>query len=58
MCGALAVTFEVTERDLARQRLALVNEASKRIGSTLELARTAAELAEVAVPGLTARPGS
>src|SRR6202034_3683819 len=52
VCGALAVTFEVTERDLARQRLALVNEASKRIGSTLELARTAAELAEVAVPGL------
>ncbi len=34
VCGALAVTFEVTERDLARQRLALVNEASKRIGST------------------------
>lgn len=36
----------------ARERLALVNEASTRIGSTPDLTRTAEELVEVAVPGL------
>ena len=34
----------------ARERLALVNEASARIGTTLDLPRTALELAEVATP--------
>jgi anti-sigma regulatory factor (Ser/Thr protein kinase) len=50
--GVLAVGLDVTEQHLARQRLALVNEASTRIGSTLDMTRTAEELAEVAVPGL------
>jgi PAS domain S-box-containing protein len=50
--GVLVVGFDVTEQHRARQRLALVNEASTRIGSTLDMARTAEELAEVAVPGL------
>jgi anti-sigma regulatory factor (Ser/Thr protein kinase) len=50
--GVLAVGLDVTEQHLARQRLALVNEASTRIGSTLDMTRTAEELAHVAVPGL------
>nr|WP_246103349.1 SpoIIE family protein phosphatase [Streptomyces piniterrae] len=36
----------------ARERLKLLNEGSTRIGSTLDLDRTAQELAEVAVPRL------
>jgi PAS domain S-box-containing protein len=48
--GVLAVGFDVTEQHLARQRLALVNEASTRIGSTLDMTRTAEELVDVAVP--------
>ena len=35
---------------IARDRLALVSDASKRIGGTLNVARTAEELVEVAVP--------
>ncbi|MGW0633339.1 ATP-binding SpoIIE family protein phosphatase [Streptomyces sp. NPDC002758] len=35
---------------IARDRLALLSDASKRIGGTLNVARTARELAEVAVP--------
>jgi PAS domain S-box-containing protein len=50
--GVLAVGLDVTEQHLAKERLALVNEASTRIGSTLDMTRTAEELAEVAVPGL------
>jgi serine phosphatase RsbU (regulator of sigma subunit)/anti-sigma regulatory factor (Ser/Thr protein kinase) len=50
--GAMSVTFDVTEHRLARKRLALVNEASYRIGTTLDVTRTAEELAEVAVPEL------
>jgi PAS domain S-box-containing protein len=50
--GVLAVGFDVSEEHLARQRLALVNEASTRIGSTLDMTRTAEELVEVAVPRL------
>jgi GAF domain-containing protein len=42
----------MTEQHLARERLALVNEASTRIGTTLDMTRTAEELVEVAVPGL------
>jgi serine phosphatase RsbU (regulator of sigma subunit) len=52
VCGVLAVGQEVTGHRLARNRLALVNEASKRIGSTLDIGTTSAELAEVAVPQL------
>jgi PAS domain S-box-containing protein len=40
------------EANAARERLALVNEASTRIGTTLDLAHTAQELAEVAASGL------
>jgi PAS domain S-box-containing protein len=50
--GVLAVGLDVTEQFRARQRLALVNEASTRIGSTLDMTRTAEELVEVAVPRL------
>ncbi len=50
--GVLVMSFDVTEQHLARERLALVNEASTRIGATLDVTRTAEELAEVAVPGL------
>ncbi|MFF4862782.1 SpoIIE family protein phosphatase [Streptomyces sp. NPDC001231] len=40
------------EAEAARRRLALIADASARIGTTLELERTARELAEVAVPEL------
>jgi PAS domain S-box-containing protein len=50
--GVLVVEFDVTEQHRARERLALVNEASTRIGSTLDVTRTAEELIEVAVPRL------
>ncbi|MFJ3202296.1 SpoIIE family protein phosphatase [Streptomyces sp. NPDC086989] len=46
---AHAVT-DVTERVRARERLALVNDASTRIGTTLDVLHTARELVEVAVP--------
>jgi serine phosphatase RsbU (regulator of sigma subunit)/anti-sigma regulatory factor (Ser/Thr protein kinase) len=46
------VGFDVTRHHLARGRLALVNEASTRIGSTLDMTRTTEELVEVAVPEL------
>jgi PAS domain S-box-containing protein len=50
--GVLAVGFDVTEQQLARQRLVLVNEASIWIGSTLDMTRTAEELVDVAIPRL------
>ncbi|WP_225827436.1 SpoIIE family protein phosphatase [Streptomyces naphthomycinicus] len=40
------------EAEAARRRLAVIADASARIGTTLELERTACELAEVAVPEL------
>ncbi|WP_411092703.1 SpoIIE family protein phosphatase [Streptomyces sp. 049-1] len=40
------------EAEAARRRLAAVADASARIGTTLQLDRTAHELADVAVPGL------
>ncbi|MFI9248573.1 SpoIIE family protein phosphatase [Streptomyces sp. NPDC053069] len=40
------------EAEAARRRLAVVADASARIGTTLELDRTACELADVAVPEL------
>ncbi|MFI9755318.1 SpoIIE family protein phosphatase [Streptomyces collinus] len=48
--GVLLSAHDVTEQYLARQRLVLVDDASRRIGSTLDLPRTAQELADVAVP--------
>ncbi|MEV6166914.1 SpoIIE family protein phosphatase [Streptomyces sp. NPDC051954] len=40
------------EAEAARRRLALIADASTRIGTTLDLDRTASELADVAVPEL------
>ncbi|MEU0050463.1 SpoIIE family protein phosphatase [Streptomyces sp. NPDC006309] len=40
------------EAEAARRRLAVIADASTRIGTTLELERTACELADVAVPEL------
>lgn len=50
VCGVLSVGVEVTEHRLARKGLALVNDASNLIGNTLDVTRTAEELAEVVVP--------
>jgi serine phosphatase RsbU (regulator of sigma subunit) len=50
--GVLVVGFDMTRQHLARERLALVNEASTRIGTTLDMTRTAEELMGVAVPEL------
>jgi PAS domain S-box-containing protein len=52
LVGVLVVAFDTTEQRLARERLALVNEASTRIGTTLDITRTAEELVEAAVPRL------
>nr|WP_308457929.1 PAS domain-containing protein [Streptomyces sp. SM11] len=57
--GVASSVVDVTERHLvaaeaerARRRLALIADASARIGTTLGVVRTAQELAEVAVPHL------
>ncbi|MEU9308353.1 SpoIIE family protein phosphatase [Streptomyces sp. NPDC048256] len=57
--GAAASVVDVTERhraaaeaDRARRRLALIAEASTRVGTSLEVERTAHELADIAVPQL------
>ncbi|MBK3637286.1 SpoIIE family protein phosphatase [Streptomyces asoensis] len=57
--GVAVSVVDVTDRhraaveaEAARRRLALVADASTRIGTTLDLERTARELAEVAVPEL------
>ncbi|GAA4052574.1 SpoIIE family protein phosphatase [Streptomyces shaanxiensis] len=48
--GVCYMVLDVTERWNARQLLALVNEAGTRIGTTLDVLRTAQELADFAVP--------
>ncbi|MFF3911613.1 SpoIIE family protein phosphatase [Streptomyces sp. NPDC001848] len=57
--GAATSVVDVTERhraateaDRARRRLALIADASARVGNTLEVEQTARELAEVASPEL------
>ncbi|MFF4759786.1 SpoIIE family protein phosphatase [Streptomyces sp. NPDC001292] len=50
--GITQMAYDNSEEYWARQRLALLNEASTRIGSTLSIERTAQELADVAVPPL------
>ncbi|MEH0472097.1 SpoIIE family protein phosphatase [Streptomyces hayashii] len=50
--GVAATGHDMTEQHRARERLQLIAEASTRIGSTLDVTRTAQELADVAVPGL------
>ncbi|MFE9774828.1 SpoIIE family protein phosphatase [Streptomyces sp. NPDC005931] len=41
--------LDVTEQHLARERLALLNDISAQVGSTLDVMRTAQEMADVAV---------
>ncbi|MZE79285.1 SpoIIE family protein phosphatase [Streptomyces sp. SID5475] len=48
--GVWFMALDVTEQWRARERLALLAEASERVGSTLDVERTAQELADVAVP--------
>ncbi|MBC2907849.1 SpoIIE family protein phosphatase [Streptomyces cupreus] len=48
--GVCYMVLDVTERWNARQLLALVNEAGTQIGTTLDVLRTAQELADFAVP--------
>ncbi|MGW6906648.1 SpoIIE family protein phosphatase [Streptomyces sp. NPDC054940] len=57
--GVAGMAVDITEQhqaaveaETARRRLALIADASARIGTTLELDRTARELADVAVPEL------
>ncbi|MER7834953.1 SpoIIE family protein phosphatase [Streptomyces sp. NPDC096040] len=50
--GVSLAAHDFTEIYEARERLQLVNEASVRIGSTLDVTRTAQELADVCVPAL------
>ncbi|MET7380796.1 SpoIIE family protein phosphatase [Streptomyces sp. NPDC005526] len=57
--GVAASVVDITEQyragieaEAARRRLALIADASARIGTTLDLERTARELADVAVPEL------
>lgn len=57
--GAAASVVDVTERhrsateaDRARRRLALIADASTRVGTSLEVEQTAHELAEIAIPEL------
>ncbi|MFE0440831.1 SpoIIE family protein phosphatase [Streptomyces nigra] len=57
--GVAGMAVDITEQhqaavaaETARRRLALIADASARIGTTLELNRTAGELADVAVPEL------
>ena len=48
--GVGQTSHDITEQRWARKRLQLLNDASARIGNTLDVARTAQELAAVAVP--------
>ncbi|GAA3367377.1 SpoIIE family protein phosphatase [Streptomyces antimycoticus] len=48
--GVCFAAYDTTRAHQAQERLLLLNEAGKRIGSTLDLAHVAHELADVAVP--------
>ena len=50
LTGVALAGFDSSEQHWARQRLALLNEASASIGSTLDVVRTAEELVELLVP--------
>ncbi|MEW2755582.1 SpoIIE family protein phosphatase [Streptomyces sp. NPDC048399] len=43
------IALDVTERHRARERLALLNDISAQVGSTLDVIRTAQEMADIAV---------
>ncbi|HWU07710.1 MAG TPA: SpoIIE family protein phosphatase [Streptomyces sp.] len=47
--GVSVVTLDTTDQFWARRRLAALNKASMRIGSTLDVGRTAEELAELGI---------
>ncbi|MER5431837.1 SpoIIE family protein phosphatase [Streptomyces sp. NPDC002588] len=51
VCGVGLSAHDMTGQYWAHKRLQLLNDASARIGSTLDVVRTAQELADVAVPG-------
>ncbi|MER7841049.1 SpoIIE family protein phosphatase [Streptomyces sp. NPDC096040] len=48
--GVCCMIVDVTGNRRARERLAILSEASTRVGSTLDVMRTGQELAELAVP--------
>ncbi|GLZ02759.1 membrane protein [Actinomadura sp. NBRC 104412] len=48
--GVCLLAIDITH-SMARERLALLREASVRVGTTLDVMRTAQELADLAVPG-------
>src|SRR5258706_1551969 len=50
--GVAHMMLEVTERIQNQRRLALADEASARIGTTLDISHTAQELLDVAIPRL------
>ncbi|MEV6838372.1 SpoIIE family protein phosphatase [Streptomyces sp. NPDC051133] len=50
--GVAETIEDVTDRHRAQRRLALLNEASARIGTSLDVAQTARELAEAGTHGL------
>ncbi|MGW2486136.1 sodium/proline symporter PutP [Streptomyces sp. NPDC001606] len=50
--GVWYMIIDITERWRAQERLALLNDAASRIGSTLDVSRTAQELADDAVPAV------
>ncbi|CAM5309270.1 hypothetical protein SPURM210S_05241 [Streptomyces purpurascens] len=50
--GVCVTAHDFSDQYRSRQRLQLVNEASVRIGTTLDVTRTAQELADVCVPAL------
>ncbi|MEU1630301.1 SpoIIE family protein phosphatase [Streptomyces sp. NPDC020096] len=50
--GVCTVSVDVTDSRRARERLAILGEASRRIGTTLDVMQTAQELADLAVPFL------
>ncbi|MFE8949351.1 SpoIIE family protein phosphatase [Streptomyces sp. NPDC007856] len=50
--GVCSVSVDVTDSRRARERLAILGEASRRIGTTLDVMQTAQELADLAVPFL------
>ncbi|MFF4903199.1 SpoIIE family protein phosphatase [Streptomyces sp. NPDC001068] len=50
--GLCGISVDVTGSQRARERLAILSQASTRIGSTLDVMRTGQELADLAVPVL------
>ncbi|MFE0462941.1 SpoIIE family protein phosphatase [Kitasatospora sp. NPDC058965] len=50
--GVFYTVVDITERHRGRQRLALLDRASQRMGRSLDVTRTAQELADVAASGL------